>query len=232
VQGDKFTPAITVTDSGSPFQSVTSKLNLKVATASTKVALRSSAPSSAVGQSVTYTAKVTDSVTGVTPTGAVAFDDSGKAIPTCPAQPVVATTASATCKVSYSAIGSHAVTAIYTGDKNFSTSTSVVLTEQVTQDHVRISVVPTPNPGTHGQAVSIQATLRAAPPGLGTPTGKVTFLAANVAVPGCVAINLGSQNATCTTTFAKSGTVKLSVIYSGDTHFLPGRSAPVVETIG
>jgi len=85
---------------------------------------------SQVSQSVTYTAIATTTPPGSgIPTGTFAFSDSGVPIAECASVP--ATGGQATCEVTYSSVGSHTITATYSGDINFSGSTSPALGQSV-----------------------------------------------------------------------------------------------------
>jgi adhesin/invasin len=76
-----------------------------------------------VGADITYSATVTSAHGGAFETGSVGFEDAGTPIPACAGQPLGAG-GTATCTVSYAATGTHAITAVYHGDANFSGSTS------------------------------------------------------------------------------------------------------------
>ena len=101
--------------------------------ASTSVVLTSSANPSLAGQAVTYTASIGVTLPGSgtpAPTGTVEFSDPGTPIPGCTARPVSG--GRATCTVTtYSAAGTHSITAAYSGDSNFIGSTSAVLSQKV-----------------------------------------------------------------------------------------------------
>src|SRR3989441_996209 len=97
----------------------------------TSTALVSSVNPSVAGQNVTYTATVTATAPASgTRTGTVNFQDGGVTIAGCGAQ-AVAVNGKATCVVSYAGPGSHAISAIYSGDANFNPSTSAPLTQTV-----------------------------------------------------------------------------------------------------
>ncbi len=93
----------------------------------TTTSLASSANPSIIGQSVTYTATVSPVPDG----GTVAFSDNGSPISACQSQPVNTATGQATCTVTYNVVGSHSLTATYSGDFNYAGSTSAVLIQQV-----------------------------------------------------------------------------------------------------
>jgi hypothetical protein len=82
------------------------------------------ASSVTVGASTTYTAAVAPgSHSGpVQPTGSVEFLDAGTPIGPCASQPLSGGAAS--CAVSYALAGTHQITALYSGDANFSGSSS------------------------------------------------------------------------------------------------------------
>jgi Bacterial Ig-like domain (group 3)/Invasin, domain 3 len=104
---------------------------------STSVSLHVSATVN-VGQSTTYTATVAPppSRSGpVEPSGSVEFFDAGKPIPSCLNQALV--NLSATCTLTYNALGTHSITALYGGDSNFTGSTVAAQP---------VSVVPVPVP--------------------------------------------------------------------------------------
>lgn len=97
---------------------------------STSLALSSSPAGTGVPE--TYTATVTPHNAGaVGPTGSVEFEQGGKPIGPCSQVPLDST-GSASCTVKYSSPGSHKVWAVYSGDANFSGSTSRTFTVPVT----------------------------------------------------------------------------------------------------
>jgi hypothetical protein len=123
--------------------SISSTQALTVNPAATTTALSASDISPAAGTSVTYTATVTPANTGASePSGSVAFLDGSSPISGCTAQPVTtgSSSSTATCTVSYPAAGSHAITAGYAGDANFTSSTSAATT-------VTVQAAPTPSGG-------------------------------------------------------------------------------------
>ncbi|HEX6510140.1 MAG TPA: Ig-like domain-containing protein, partial [Chloroflexota bacterium] len=97
-----------------------------IAQAMTGTSLGSSVNASLVGQAVTYTATISP----IPDRGTVAFEDGGSTIG-CDSQAVDTTTGRATCTVTYTSAGSHSITAAYSGDTNYVTSTSSTLTQQV-----------------------------------------------------------------------------------------------------
>jgi hypothetical protein len=104
------------------------------ALAPTTTMVASSANPSVQGQTVTYTATVS---TGGG--GSVTFNSGGKPITGCKARSLDSSR-QATCQVSYATTGSHAITAVYSGDAANAGSTSAVLTQNVVVDRADLKV--------------------------------------------------------------------------------------------
>jgi hypothetical protein len=128
----KYMPAAGSGYSGSS----SSPLAMTVGKDSTSTTVSASTTSPGIGQSVTYTATVTPGHSGSTmPSGTASFSDNGSPISGCSAQPLTkgASSSTATCTTSYSSAGSHAITASYGGDGNFTGSNSTAQTVTVAQ---------------------------------------------------------------------------------------------------
>jgi hypothetical protein len=119
-----FTPA-----SGSGLQSSTGGIaQIVVNKDSTTTALDVSSATPAVGAQVTYIAIVTPADSGpAQPSGSVTFLDNGTPIPDCAGQGTLVS-GLASCTLSYSAAGSHSISAFYSGDGSFAGSTSATQT--------------------------------------------------------------------------------------------------------
>jgi hypothetical protein len=92
---------------------------------STSTKVKSSLDPSVQGQSVAFTATVTPSGSG-TPTGTVSFYDNSTLLTT-----VALSGGAATYTTTKLSVGSHPITAVYSGDASFAGSTSQVLTQVV-----------------------------------------------------------------------------------------------------
>src|SRR5262249_22803879 len=127
---------------------------------------------SVFGQVLTFIASVAAAAPGAgTPSGTVTFKDGNVVLGTAPisgGSALVSTTALA--------VGSHTITAVYTGDTNFTTSASAPLTQVVNQAGTTTTVSTLPATSVYGQPVTFFATVVAQAPGSGTPTGTVTHL--------------------------------------------------------
>jgi hypothetical protein len=86
-----------------------------VTSSQTVTSISASASSTNIGKPVTYTAKVTPVPSA--PSGTVVFLDGDVVIPSCQAQ-VVNRHGQATCPMTYRALGTHVVSALYTGSPN------------------------------------------------------------------------------------------------------------------
>ncbi len=107
----------------------------------TTTAVASSSNPSTVGGGVTYTATVAPTPDG----GTVAFTDNATTLTGCAAAAVNTSTGKASCTTSYSAVGSHAILASYSGDTNYAAS-SGSLTQQVNRPGASQAPPHSPSP--------------------------------------------------------------------------------------
>ena len=139
-------------------------------------------------QSVTFTATVTAASPGSgTPTGSVTFMDGSTALGSA-----TLGSGKASFKTTSLAVGSQAITAVYGGDGNFTTSTSTALTQTVQEDATATKLTSSVNLSVFGQSVTFTATVEAASPGSGTPSGTVTFYDGSTAI-GVGTLGLGNR---------------------------------------
>ncbi|HXS54255.1 MAG TPA: Ig-like domain repeat protein, partial [Usitatibacter sp.] len=130
------------------------------------LSLASSANPSPAGQDVTFTASASGA--NGTPTGTMDFLDGASAL----CSGVALSSGTAACAASSLAIGSHSITARYSGDASYNAATSSVVVQQVNMATASAMLASSLNPSTTGQAVTFTATVSGAS---GTPTGTVTF---------------------------------------------------------
>jgi large repetitive protein len=141
----------------------------------------------------------------------------------------------ATFTTSSLAVGSHTITANYSGDTSFSASTGddSASPQVVNQASTTTTLASTPNPSTSGTTVTFTATVAPVSPGAGTPTGTVNFLEGATTLASSVTLN-GSDQATFTISSLAVGTHTITANYSGDTDFLASTgddsSSPQVVT--
>lgn len=194
---------------------------------STTTSLAASSSQITLGQSVTLTATVASTSGTSTPTGTVTFKDSGTQIGTG----TLDTSGSATLSTTGFAVGSHSITAIYSGDSNFASSisapVSVTLSTPV-KTATTTSLSASATQLTSGQSVTFTASI-APESGSGTPTGSATFLDGQTQI-GTSPLSAGSS--TFTSIGLTAGTHSITATYSGDATYAGSTSAPVSITVG
>lgn len=211
---------VTATYEGSPladFQSSSTTLQQTVNPDPTTTVVTTSGSPSVFGQTVTFTSTVSANAPGAgTPTGTVTFSDGSTPLSTVNLA-VIGGSDQASLTTPALAVGTHAITATYSGDGNFVTSNNS-LTQTVNQDQT--TIVTTQNGGSQpGQPVSFTATVTANAPGSGTPTGTVTFELSGAPIGSPVSLS-GGQATSETLTDLNPGDYAITAIYSGDTDYL------------
>ena len=152
---------------------------LTINTAATTTAAKSATTTySAVAQPVPLTATIT-SAAGAVNGGTVTFTilNGGTTIATATSNTVTNGAAAASVTLpAGTAVNIYTIQAVYSGSGNFggSSDSSQVLT--VNSTATTTAVTSSANPSVVGQAVTFTATVVASSPGLGTPTGTVTFM--------------------------------------------------------
>lgn len=189
----------------------------------TTTTVASSQNPSVLGQSVTFTATV-NTASG-TPTGVVTFLDGTTSLGTG----TLNSSAHATLQTSALNVSSHSITAQYGGDTNFAGSTSTAVSQVVNMASTTTVVVPSPNPSTAGQSVTLTATVSVIAPGAGTPTGAVTFF------DGTTSLGSGTLNSSDVAVFATSalavGSHSITANYGGDTNFTSNKSTVLSQVV-
>jgi N-acetylneuraminic acid mutarotase len=216
------TVSITAVYSGdTTFASSTSKaVSLAVDKATTTTALASSQNPSTSGQSVTFTATVTGQYGG-TPTGTVTFKNGTTTLGTG-----TLSASQATYTTSSMAAGTASITAVYSGDANYSTSTSKAASLMVNKATTTTALASSPNPSTSGQSVTFTATVTGQYGG--TPAGTVTFK------NGSSTLGTGTLSgggATYSTSKLAVGTASITAVYGGDTNFTTSTSKAVRQVV-
>jgi len=211
------------------FASTSASITQNVTKAPSAITVTTSGSPSVFGQSVTFTARVTPA--GTNPQGVTGFvqftiDGVGGA---ANLKPVNAVTGVATLTTTTLAVGNHTVTAQYTGDGNFTSSTVASVAHRVRRASTRVTVVSSANPAARGAAVTFTATVSAVAPGGGIPTGTVRFridgrnVGAQVTIVGGVA--------TFTTSTLGRGRHQIQVVYNGSVSYLTSTSATLRQRI-
>ena len=185
----------------------------------TATTLATSANPSMFGASVTFMATV--STNGGAAGGTVTFSDGSKALGTA-----AVNAGTAVYSLSTLAIGSHSITAAYSGDANNASSTSSALNQQVLQAGV-VTVVSSANPSIAGTSVSFTATISS--PQSAAVTGSVTFRDGST-VLGAVSVG-SADSATFNTAALAVGQHTIVAAYSGDSLNQAATSSVLVQTV-
>jgi parallel beta-helix repeat protein len=200
--------------------STSSALTQTVTLIQTGTTVSSSKNPSTFGQSVIFTASVQIS-SGSSPTGTVTFFDGATALGTS-----TLSGSSAQLSTSALAIGSHTITAKYSGDSNFAGSTSPVLTETVNPIPTATTVSSSNNPSTLGQGVTFTANVQI---GSGSsPTGTVMFLDGTTTLGTST---LAGSSAQLSTSSLAVGSHSITARYSGDSNFAGSTSSALTQTV-
>jgi large repetitive protein len=205
-------------DSGS---TSTPALSLSVVGATTNTTLAASATTITPSTAVVLTATVTGN--GGAPTGTVSFMDGTTNI----GSGTLSASGVATATVSNLAVGTHSITAVYSGDANNggSTSNAVVITVNAWATTTVLAASATQIGA--GQPLALVAVVNSAG---GAVTGTVTFVSGGttmgtgtVGVGNSANLNFGNLSA---------GTYTITAKYSGDTNDAPSTSNAVTVTVG
>jgi hypothetical protein len=193
---------------------------------STTTTLTSSPNPSNTGQTVTLTATVKP-VNSPAPTGTVAFTSNGASISACSA---VALNGSgvATCTTSFATAGTLSLVATYSGDNNYTGSTSNTVSQVVNggTGSTTTKLMSSKNPSIVKQAVRFIAQVNPK-----TATGTVKFTVNNKAITNCTAVALASGQAACGFAFPQTGTYSMVAIYSGDSTHSGSTSNTVSQVV-
>jgi uncharacterized repeat protein (TIGR01451 family) len=150
-------------------------------------------------------------------------------------KPVALSNGTATIQESTWTVGAHTITATYSGDTDFSGSSSTPsLSQTINADSTTttISASPkNPNPSLYGQSLTFTSTVaNTTIPGT-VPTGTVSFYTGSSIL---ATIKLVSGLATYTTSTLNAGSYSITATYNGSTDFTSSSSdptAPVLQTI-
>jgi N-acetylneuraminic acid mutarotase len=197
-------------DAASTSATLTQTVN-KVASS---VLLASSRNPSDYGQSVTFSATVTPSAA----IGSVQFLNGSTVLGTVTISGGRATLSSASL-----AAGAHSITAVYSGDTYYATSTSAVLTQAVNKATSTVALASSKNPAASGQSVTFTAAVLPS-----SATGTVHFRDGSTAL-GTVSISAGSAALSIST--LSVGTHSVNAVYSGDGNYLASTSAVLAQSV-
>ncbi len=194
-------------------------INVLINTSSTH--LQATPNPSVAAQAVTLTAKVGSSTAPkIDPTGSIQFIDNGGQIGNAQlANGVAAIT------LSTLAVGTHSITASYSGDDAFSQSTSSTVSV-VGKAASSTTLSVTPNSAAAGKSV----TLTAAVTGPRQPTGSIVFRDGTSNLAAAIPVD-ANGNATLSTSTLAAGKHSLVAVYSGDPNLNTSSSTAISVTI-
>jgi len=201
----------------------------------TRTTTTSSLNPSTAGASVTLTATVTCSPTGCaaspgTPSaGTVQFKDNGVALGSAV---TVSASGVATLAISTLAVGTHPITAVYSGSgTKWAGSTSSSLSQVVNAAPTTTALTAAPNPNSYGTSAILTATVTCSASGCATPTGTVTFTNGGVNIAGCIAVTVNSGVATCTLSGLSGGSYSVAAVYTPTTNYKTSTSPTVTQVV-
>jgi sugar lactone lactonase YvrE len=180
----------------------------------TTITTASSPNPSTFGQTVTFTAAVSPAAA----TGTVRFLDGATTIGA-----VALNGGSAALATAALAVGSHAITAVYSGDAMYAGSTSAPLAQVVNKAASAVAIGSTANPSTFGQGVTFTASVTP-----GGATGTVQFLDGST-ILGTAGVSGGA--ASIATAALGGGNHSITAVYSGDGSYAGSTSAALSQIV-
>jgi hypothetical protein len=193
--------------------STSSVLTQTVNKANVSVALSSSMNPSAYGSSVTFTATITPSGA----TGTVTFMDGSSSLGSSPVN-----SGQATLSTSTLALGSHSITASYSGDSNYNAKTSSHLI-QIVKQASSVALASSTNPSPFNGPVTFTASVAPS-----AATGTVTFMDGGT-VLGSSTLSAGV--CTFTTSVLALGFHSITAVYGGDTNYAGSTSSVLTQNV-
>ena len=202
---------------------VTQTLTATATSTTTSTAVTSSNLSATYGQSVTFTATVTPT-SGVGETGTVQFQIDGTSV----GSPVALSNNIATYTASGLTPADYSVTAIYSGDSNFTGSTSPTFTQSVGLAPTTTAVTSSNGSITSGQSVTFTATVT--PTGASGETSSVQFQIDGGNTGSPVALSGNTAQYTPASPLA-IGSHSVVAVYSGDSDFATSTSPAFSQSV-
>ncbi len=222
------THSITATYDGDPnYNSVSTVAGASTSgTISTNTQLTSSSSTVNAGANITFTAVIVPASTGPAgPSGTVQFFDGGTSLGTAN----VAGSSALLTVNTLTATASHTLTAIYSGDTYYSTSTSnsVTLSAGTSTNNTSTTLTVSNTTPVHGSSVTFSATV-APPAGGTTPTGTVTF---STSAGQLGQVSLSNGVATLATNALPGGSSGVVATYNGTTPYNASTSVALAVNV-
>jgi hypothetical protein len=127
-------------------------------------------------------------------------------------------------------VGSHSLTARYSGNASYNPATSGAITQAVNAAPVAatVTIASSANPSNAGQPLTFTANVSGS---AGVATGTVNFLDGASSIPGCAAVTLAAGSATCTTSGLSAGSHSILASYSGSSAYNAASSSTLTQTV-
>jgi probable HAF family extracellular repeat protein len=203
----------------------------------TTTSLSASSDPITIGSPVTFTANVT----GSSPTGTIQFVDGATNL----GSPVVLSGSVAAVTTSTLSAGTHAITAVYSGDNANAASTSAIVSEVVSLTATTTTITASVNPAVVGQQVTFTASVTG-----NNPSGPILFLDGTTPLVAPTPLvngrpsgtnvsasfnshsdNLTNGQASVTLTTLAAGTHAITAVYNGDSSNSPSASTVLSEIV-
>jgi hypothetical protein len=182
---------------------------------------------------VTFTASLSaSSLTPVVPSGKMAFAVDGTTVASCSANSVTSAGV-ATCAIQNMQVGSHTVTATYSGDANYTAGAPGSSAYVINALHPSFAIAASPGPTVSvGTPVTFTSTLSGVAFTPVVPNGTVAWTLNGTPVTGCTAVAITpSQTAPCTMSNLVVPADTITATYSGDTNFIVAAAANFTESV-
>jgi FtsP/CotA-like multicopper oxidase with cupredoxin domain len=199
--------------------------SIQVTPGATGITLTASPSSPAYGAETTLKATVAPASGVGTPTGTATFTNGTTTLGTAPLD----NTGAASLQTASLPLGAASITAAYSGDNSFASSTSSALAVDVTPDPTATALAASPASVVSGTSVTLTATVTVAAPGTGVPTGAVAFANGSAAL-GTAMLNSGGV-ATISTTTLPVGADSIIASYAGAGTFADSQSPATTVTV-
>ena len=207
------TVTVTATSQADTTKSGSATATLSLNKAASSVTVASGFNPSGLGQSVTFTATVSPSWT----TGTVQFRDGSTVLGSS-----TLASGQATYSTSALSMGSHSITAVYSGNSNYNGSTSSALNQTV-KTASSVTLASSLNPSRSDQSVTFTATVSPS-----AATGTVQFLDGSTVMGSA---SLASSQAAFTIGSLVAGSNPITAAYSGDSTYAGSTSTALMQTV-
>jgi len=201
-------------------------VSMQVAASNTSLGLSTASPVYSQPETLTATVHGPGAPQPGTPSGTVTFLDGSSALGT------TALDASGTAVLTTAALalGSHSITAAYSGSAVYTGSTTGAASLTVSPASSATGLSTSANPAPAGGTVTITAATTPVGPATGTPTGSATFFDGSTQLGSAALDGSGRASINRVLTY---GTHQLTATYAGDGNFGPSDSSasPYTETV-